>query len=304
MNWVPLTPQTFALGESPFWHPHEQMLYWVDIPGKQVLRANIYMGTVQAWDMPSEPGCIAPAHSGGLVIALRHGRFRAREWEGELEPVATLPYDRATVRANDGKCDARGRFWVGTIDETKSNRAAALYSLDCRNGEAVMECKVDNVLTANGLAWSPDGKTLYWADTPSHAVRAWDFDLASTSMASERVFLQRNPKPGGWTFDQQAGYGGRPDGAAVDVQGNYFVAMYEGACLCQFAPDGTLLAEIPTPVMCPTMPCFGGEDLRTLYITSARQGRSKAELEALPESGCVFSVRVEVPGLPVNFFVD
>ena len=80
--------------------------------------------------------------------------------------------------------------------------------------------------------------------------------------------------------------------------------MYEGACLCQFAPDGTLLAEIPTPVMCPTMPCFGGEDLRTLYITSARQGRSKAELEALPESGCVFSVRVEVPGLPVNFFVD
>ena len=276
MSWQALTPATYELGESPFWHPREQMLYWVDIPGKKVLRANVYMGTVEAWDMPSEPGCIAPAQSGGLVIALRHGVFRAREWGGMLEHLVTLEYDVNHVRANDGKCDALGRFWVGTIDEPKASRAAKLYSIDCRNGRIPeVTCQADNALTANGLAWSPDGSTLYWADTPSHVVHAWDYDFQ-----------------------------GRPDGAAVDVHGNYYAAMFEGRLICKFAPDGTLLREIPTPAQCPTMPCFGGEDFKTLYITTARHGRGAAELAAFPQSGGVFSMRVDTPGLPVNFFID
>jgi sugar lactone lactonase YvrE len=279
------------------------MLYWVDIPGKQLLRANIYMGTVQAWDMPSEPGCIAPAASGGLVVALRNGVFRASKWGGALEHIATLPYDTAVVRANDGKCDPAGRFWVGTIDETKKNHAAELFSIDCRHGAPVIERKAGSALTANGLAWSPDARTLYWADTSSHVVHAWDYDLISNAMTAHRIHLQLPVKPADWTF-AQGGYGGRPDGAAVDVDGNYFVAMYEGARICKFAPDGTLLAEFPTPAQCPTMPCFGGEDLRTLYVTSGRHGRSAAELERYPQSGCVFSMRVEVPGLPVNFFAE
>ena len=102
----------------------------------------------------------------------------------------------------------------------------------------------------------------------------------------------------------QPGYGGRPDGAAVDVQGNYFVAMFEGRRLLKLAPTGELLAEIPTPVQCPTMPCFGGDDGQTLYLTTARHQRSVQELADLPLSGCVFSMRVNVPGLPVNFFRD
>jgi len=303
VSWQALTAQTCALGESPFWHPHEQMLYWVDIPGRQLLRANIYMGTVQAWDMPSEPGCIAPAANGGLVVALRDGVFRAREWGGALERITTLPYDTAVVRANDGKCDPAGRFWVGTIDEAKKAHAAQLFSIDCRQGAPVVECKAGNALTANGLAWSPDAQTLYWADTSSHVVHAWDYDLASNAMTAHRVHLTFTPKPEGWSVGQ-GGYGGRPDGAAVDVDGNYFVAMYEGARICQFAPDGTLLAEFPTPAQCPTMPCLGGEDLRTLYVTTGRHGRSAAELEQYPQSGCVFSMRVDTPGLPVNFFAE
>jgi len=308
VNWQNVTTQPCELGESPFWQPQEQMLYWVDVAGQQILRANIYMGTVESWDMPSEPGCIAPARNGGLVIALRHGVFRARAWGGPLQHIATLDYDPAQQRANDGKCDALGRFWIGTLDETKVARNAALYSLDCRAGRTpLIERKVDHASTANGLAWSPDGRTLYWADTPSHVVHAWDFEVNANAMTAQRTLAQFEPKPADWQFDQarkHTSYRGRPDGAAVDVQGNYYVAMFEGGRVCKFSPAGALLAEFATPAQCPTMPCFGGEDLQTLYLTSARHHRSAAELKAFPLSGCVFSMRVEVPGLPVNFFAD
>lgn len=300
-GWQRLVDAHYALGESPFWHPQENMLYWVDIPGKQILRANVYMGTAQAWDMPSEPGCIAPAKEGGLVVALRHGVFRARIWGGTLEPLVILPYDTATVRANDGKCDALGRFWVGTIDEPKAGHRAELFSIDCRSTAARVQRQAGDALTANGLAWSPQGTTLYWTDTPNHVVHAWDYDPASNAMTGHRRHLQFAQKPAAWTFEDTA-YRGRPDGAAVDVEGNYWVAMFEGRRLCCFAPDGSLLREIATPAQCPTMPCFGGEDLRTLYLTTARHGRSAAELAVFPDSGAVFYMRVETPGLVVNSF--
>lgn len=299
--WQTLGSAHYALGESPFWHPREQMLYWVDIAGKQLLRANIYMGSVEAWDMPSEPGCIAPAASGGLVIALRHGVFRARQWGAELVRIATLPYDTASVRANDGKCDALGRFWVGTIDEPKAGLAAALFSIDCRAGSAVVQRQAADALTANGLAWNPQGTCLYWADTPHHVVHAWDFDMDANQLSAHRTHLHFDAKPVGWTFADR-NYQGRPDGAAVDALGNYWVAMFEGRRICQFAPDGQLLQTLATPVQCPTMPCFGGEDFKTLCLTSARHGRSAAELAQFPDSGAVFFTRVQTPGLPVNYF--
>ncbi len=313
--WQAVSPHVCALGESPFWHPHEQMLYWLDIAGQQILRANIYMGTVEAWDMPSEPGCMAPAASGGLVLALRHGVFRAHAWGGPLTLLTRLDYDPATLRANDGKCDALGRFWVGTIDETRSHQNAALYCIDARPTSPTrtprVDCKISpraGMTTANGLAWSPDNRTLYWADTPSHTVWAWDFDLPSAAMTAQRVLARFDPKPAGWQPDPQmknnGGYRGRPDGAAVDVQGNYWVALFEGQRVCQFAPNGTLLAEFTVPLQCPTMPCFGGEDFKTLYLTSARHHRSAAELTAFVHTGQVLSVRVATAGLPVHFFAD
>ncbi len=313
MDWQTVSPDTFQLGESPFWHPQEQTLYWVDIPGKKVCRANVYMGTVDRWDMPTEPGCIAPARTGGLVIALRNGVFRARDWRGSLELITTLPYDAATVRANDGKCDALGRLWVGTIDEPKASLAGALFSIDCREGREgrtpIVTQHAGNALTGNGLAWSPDGRTTYWSDTPNHIVHAWDFDVQANALSAHRTFQQLPPKPADWHWDAPRtnglpAYRGRPDGAAVDVQGNYYAAMFEGQRICKFAPDGRLLAEIPVPALCPTMPCLGGEDGKTLFVTTARYNRSAAELAAYPQSGCVFSTQVDVPGLPVNFFTD
>jgi sugar lactone lactonase YvrE len=210
------------------------------------------------------------------------------------------------VRANDGKCDALGRFWVGTIDEPKARRGAELFSIDCRaggTGNALVQRQAGDALTANGLAWSPDNKTIFWADTPSHVLHAWDFDLSGNHLSHQRTHLQFAAKPSDWTFADRS-YRGRPDGAAVDVDGNYWVCMFEGRRVCCFAPDGQLLQELETPAQCPTMPCFGGEDLQTLYLTSARHGRSAPELAQFPDSGAVFFTRVQRPGLPVNFFAD
>lgn len=308
MSWATAVAQPSELGESPFWHPGEQLLYWVDIAGKKIKRSNVFMGTVESWAMAAphelEPGCIAPARSGGLVVALRDGIYRARTWGGALEKLADAAHDPRTTRFNDGKCDPLGRFWAGTIYEPRDAREAALYCLDGRAGHTPALVRMAGDATVgNGLAWSADSRTLYWADTTGHVIRAWDWDAAGNTLARQRVFRQFPPKPTGWQAGMP-GYGGRPDGAAVDSQGNYWVAMYEGGRVLKLSPGGELLADIPTPVVCPTMVCFGGDDLQTLYLTTARHGRPAAELEVLPQSGCVFSMRVDVPGLPVHFFAD
>lgn len=314
MTWQTVVSQPDELGESPFWHPDEQMLYWVDIPGKQIRRLNVFMGTVQSWTMPSEPGCIAPARTEalggdvtGLVIALRDGIYRAHEWGGDLLCLAKAEHDSITTRFNDGKADPAGRFWAGSMYEPRSAALAKLYALDGRSGKVpALEVKAGNATVANGLAWSPDASTLYWTDTASHTIRAWDWNADSNVMTSERVFKIFPGKPAGWQPGEAGDdtYGGRPDGAAVDVQGNYWVAMFEGGRVLQIGPTGDVLADVAVPARCPTMPCFGGDDFKTLYLTTARKGRPAAELAEYPDSGCVFSMQVDVPGLPVNFFMD
>ncbi len=314
--WNTLQDSRCELGESPFWHPLEQALYWIDIPGRAVLRTrgDIAASTVERWPLPQEPGCMAPARSGGLVIALRDGIYRAREWGGALTLLAPADYDTRTTRFNDGKCDPLGRFWAGTLYEPKDQRSATLYCLDPRSTAApLLVAKANVAVTGNGLAFVPARDApgeppapgaLYWADTQAPAVRAWDWNAQSNALTAERVFRQFAPKPSGWTFESGVPYLGRPDGATLDVDGNYWVAMFEGAQLLCFSPGGQQLAALPTPVQCPTMPCFGGEDLRTLFVTSARRGRPAAELVRLPASGYVVSTGVEMAGRPVDFFED
>ena len=304
MIWHAVTQEPDQLGESPFWHPEERLLYWVDIPGLKILRADVSTGSKESWAMPSEPGCIAPAAGGGLVIALRDGIYRAHRWGGELRLLQRFAYDSSTTRFNDGRADTLGRFWAGTLFEPRTAPNAELYALDCRDGRVPeLRRMAGHATVANGLAWSPDNRTVYWADTPQHAIRAWNWDAAENTMGNARVFHQFAAKPDHWHSGMQ-GYGGRPDGAAVDAHGNYYAAMFEGRRLAKLSPAGELLAAIPTPVQCPTMPCFGGDDLRTLYITTACHNRPAEELASMPLSGCIFSTRVDVPGLPVNFFRD
>ncbi len=305
--WTVAVPQPDRLGESPFWHPAEQLLYWVDVPAMQVRRCDTRGGQVDSWQMPSEPGCIAPAQSGGLVIALRDGIYRAHAWRDPLVCIAHFKHDPKTTRFNDGKADPLGRFWAGTIYEPRDARKAQLYSIDCRpdngnGGKPLIEVKAGDAITANGLAWSPDRKTVYWTDTPSHAIQAWDWDAQSNAMSRHRIFKQFSGKPGGWQ-PGDGGYGGRPDGAAVDEAGNYWCAMYEGGRVLQISPEGEVLQDIAVPAMCPTMPCFGGSDLKTLFVTTARDKRPEKELERFPASGCVLEMRVGEAGLATNCFL-
>lgn len=307
-DWQLAAARPDQLGESPFWHPRERMLYWIDIPAMQIRRSDGLGGAVESWPMTQEPGCIAPAESGGLVIALRDGIYRARRWGGELSLIARFNYDLRTTRFNDGKADPAGRMWAGTLYEPRDARKAELFSVDCRpgsgrDGQPLIELKAQNAVIANGLAWSADNRTVYWADTAHHVIQAWDWNIVSNGMRHHRVFQQFPDKPAGWQ-PGDPGYGGRPDGANVDAQGNYWCAMFEGGRLLQLSPAGELLQDIPVPARCPTMPCFGGDDLKTVYVTTARHKRPTAELAQYPNSGCVFSTRVDVAGLPVNFFID
>jgi sugar lactone lactonase YvrE len=222
-----------------------------------------------------------------------------------LTAMVRVGHDTRTMRFNDGKCDAWGRFWAGTLNEAKDRPNAALYCLDARGaGAPALTQMANEATTANGLAFSPDATTLYWADTAAHRVDAWDWAGKANTLSRPRVFHQFAAKPEGWTPESPLRYEGRPDGATIDADGHYWVAMFEGGQLLRFAPSGEQVAALPTPVQCPTMPCFGGDDLRTLFVTTARRGRPMPELEQRPASGHVLSLRVGTPGLPVQFFED
>jgi len=289
---TPLPVAPSLLGESPLWHPVEQVLYWVDIPGRQLNRYDPASGRHAEWAIDSEPGCCAALLGGGLLLAARDGLWRFDTTRGERTRLAAPPYDPAGQRFNDGKPDAQGRFWVGTLDDQRAPRAA-LY----RYAGGQLDPVAEGISVSNGLAFSPDGRTLYWADTKAHAVYAFDVDGSDGSLSRRRTFRQFPLRGDGQPL---AEYGGRPDGAAVDAEGAYWVAMFEGQRLLRLAPDGRLLAELPLPVRCPTMPCFGGHDLKTLYITTARDKRPGEELAAQPLAGCVLQLRVDVPGLPAH----
>jgi sugar lactone lactonase YvrE len=295
MQWTHLPlAEPCLLGESPFWQPDEAALYWCDIPGKALHRWHPETSAHRVWALESEPGCCAPLPGGDILLAMRDGLFRFDPKLGQRKRLAAPPYDAKRERFNDGKADPQGRLWVGTIYEPRDAPKAALY----RWGAGKLQRMAGDITVSNGLAFSPDGRTMLWSDTFAHCIFALDFDGAEGSLSRRRVFAEFPQKVPGQDLAQ---YGGRPDGAAMDAEGACWVAMFEGQRLLRLAPDGKVLQTLELPVRCPTMPCFGGPDLRTLYVTTARSNRPADELAAQPLAGCVLSTRVEVPGLPVNF---
>jgi sugar lactone lactonase YvrE len=281
-----------VLGESPLWHPREQVLYWCDIPGHRLQRYNPVTGDLRHWQFDTDVASIAPLLEGGLIMAMRDGLWRMDLSSGERERLHKPPYDPASERFNDGKCDPQGRFWVGTIHEPREPKAA-LYRF---SGGELERC-ADGVTTSNGLAWSPDGRTLYWSDTKAHTIYAFDFEASTGAISGKRVFATFPVKQPGQDLDT---YMGRPDGASVDAEGCYWVAMFEGQRLLRLSPQGEVLRTVRLPVRCATMPTFGGADLKTIYITTARENRPAQELAVQPYAGCVLQLRVDVPGLPAN----
>jgi sugar lactone lactonase YvrE len=280
------------LGEGPVWHHEQQALWYCDIPARRMHRFHPASGTIAHWEFHSDVGSFAPTRDGAFVVALRDGIWHFDPASDARRQLAVAPYDMTEERFNDGKSDSAGRFWVGSIDEPRRPGRAGLWCF----GDGILERRQSGITISNGLAWSPDARTMYWADTAAHTVWAFDFEPLRGAMTGRRVFAQFAPKP----EKGLAGYGGRPDGAAVDAEGCYWVAMYEGARVLRLAPTGELLTEVRIPARCPTMPCFGDVDLKTVYVTSASLDRPADERELFPHAGCVFSFRVDVPGLPTR----
>jgi sugar lactone lactonase YvrE len=288
-----------ALAECPLWSVREQKLYWVDISGRTINRFDPATGENARWPMPCEPGCIALAASGGLVAALRDGFYRFYPADGRLEKIADAPYDTTTMRFNDGRCDAAGRFWAGAMFEPRTAEAASVYCLErglVRRGWGPEE--KFGVKVSNGLAFSVDGRHVFQSDTPNHVVFQFAFDVKTGTIGTRREFARRPDN----RID--ADYGGRPDGAAIDSEGNYWSAQYEGRRVLRYSPQGEITGVIHVPSKRVTMVAFGGADLRTLYITTAREGAAESELAAEPHAGGIFGCELEVAGRAEPLYVD
>jgi sugar lactone lactonase YvrE len=234
---------------------------------------------------------------GSLLLALRTGIVHFNPADGAVTPLVNAPYDISVERFNDGKVDAMGRFWVGTIYEPRQPPLARVYRLSTGRGPARLETVADGVTVSNGLAFSPDGRTVYRSDTTSHRIWRAELSAPNGEIGAWDLMAAFQPRREGQALSD---YGGRPDGAAVDREGCYWVAMFEGQRLVRLSPKGEVLQSVDLPVRCPTMPCFGGDDLRTLYVTTAREKRPEEELRDQPWAGCVLQARVEVPGMPLH----
>jgi len=275
------------VGESAIWHEVESALYWVDIEGLTVNRLHAASGKFTSWKMGSNPSALAIDDDNFLVVATRNGLLRLNTTDGVETPIVDAPYDTSKVRFNDGRVDPAGRFWIGTMYEPRDQPAAEMYVLE----RDALRCAWRGGMTnSNGLAWSLDGRTMYHADTTTHRIDCYDFDPATGEQSNARTILT-------FASDKKAAdYGGRPDGATMDSEGMYWVAMFEGGRVLRISPTGEILREIGLPVRCPTSLAFGGPDLRTLYITSASQGRSADEIAKYPHTGKVLALRVDVAG--------
>jgi sugar lactone lactonase YvrE len=260
------------------------LLIFVDITGRRLYRFDPDSNRVEHTNVDEDIGCVAVARGGGYVAGMRTGLWLLNEAGTKRRKLADNPEDHATSRFNDGRVDPVGRYLTGTLDEPKAGGRAGLYRYDSRGLAKVS----DGIMTSNGLAFSPDGRTLYFSDTPRFVVYRFDYDPQTGEADNRREFIRIEPT----ATDR-----GRPDGAAVDADGCYWTALYEGSRVARFDPTGQLMSTHVLPVRCPTMPAFGGADMKTLFVTTARDKNA-----APGAGGGVYCLRVDVPGIPNPLF--
>ncbi len=277
------------LGESPIWSPDEAALYWVDINNPTVHRLDPATGERRHWLIETEIGSIGLAGAGRLVAGLRTGAHYIDLETGSIEPICD-PEGEGRFnrnRMNDGKVDSAGRFWVGTMNDPGHRPVGTLYRIDRDGGASPL---VREIQVPNALCWSPDSSLMYFTDSYSREIWAFDFDLGAGAMENRRVFA---------TIGEDAGV---PDGATVDAEGFVWCAHMFGGRVSRFAPDGRLDRVIELPVPQVTSCAFGGENLDTLYITTASLRMDRAALAEQPLAGAVFAVDPGVRGLPEPVF--
>jgi len=269
-------------GEGPVWDGQAQCLWWTDIPGKRLHRLDPAKSEHRSFAMPGRVGCFALREAGGLVLAMEQGFANFEPETGVIENLAEPERGLPDHRFNDGRCDRSGRFLAGSMNMARSGPTGQLWRLDSQGAVTRL---AGGVTVANGLAFSPDGRTMYWADSPAETVFAFDYEPAAGALGRQRVWLEKGPAPG------------RPDGATVDADGCYWSARWAGGAVVRFTPDGRMDGMVRLPVSRVTMCAFGGPDLKTLYITTAREGMSPEELVREPLAGGLFAVRPGAQGL-------
>ena len=280
-----------ATGESPVWQAEENALYWVDIPAGRLHRWQLD-GRTDCWQADEMLACIARSEAGYWLGAQESGLFKLRpQVDGRLaaEKLVGVEHARPRMRFNDGRCDRQGRFWASSMPTAMGAEAVgALYRYDAQNPNdaSMLAPQLEDLVVPNGLAFSPDGSILYLSDShPSRQlIWAFDYDIDSGTPHNRRVFVDMNDHPG------------RPDGAAVDSHGCYWICAIDAGLVLRFTPQGKLDRALPVPVKKPTMCAFGGPRLDTLFVTSIRpQG---IDLADQPLAGGVFALNPGVQGLP------
>jgi sugar lactone lactonase YvrE len=284
-----------AVGESPVWVAQENALYWVDIPNGALQRWSADTGQVRAWKAPEMLACIARHQRGGWIAGMESGFFHLHpHTDGSLdaERLASVEHARPDMRLNDGRCDRQGRFWAGSMVLNMGLNApeGRLYRYGA-GATGTIEAQLDGFIVPNGLGFSPDGKTLYLSDSHPNVQLIWafDYDTDSGTPSNRRVFVDMN------------NHCGRPDGAAVDADGCYWICANDAGLVHRFTPDGRLDYSLPVPVKKPTMCAFGGSQMDTLFVASIRPGDDHD-----PQSlaGGVFALAPGVKGLPEPLFND
>jgi sugar lactone lactonase YvrE len=276
-----LTDVRALLGEGPVWDARVGRVVWVDIDGKTLHMTEPGSGLTQSFSMPERIGIAVPRDSGGFVAALEDG-FWWIDAEGDVDQLVAVDTRGGKLRFNDGACDPAGRFWAGTMAYTNAPGAGSLYRLDTN---LHLTRVLDDVTISNGIGWSPDGATMFYVDTPTGRIDAFDFDIATGEPSNRRPFVEIEGP-------------GRPDGLCVDVEGAVWVALWPGWSVRRYLADGTLDAVIPVPVAKVSSCVFGGFGLDHLYITTAQVDLTDEEHDAQPLAGSLFTTNPGVRGVP------
>ncbi len=276
------------LGEGPVWDVESARLWWVDIKAPALHRFDPRKNAADRWAAPEPVGALALRRGGGLLLALRSGFAFYDPDHGRMAHLASPEADQPGNRMNDGKCDAMGRFWAGTMDNAVQRPTGHLYRLD--PDHRVTAFPMGFVVT-NGMAWSGDGATLYFTDTVAGTIWAYAFDMAKGRPGERRLFAQVPEADG------------RPDGGCVDAEDHLWSCHWGGSRITRYRPDGEIDRVVELPVPQVTSCCFGGPGLDVLYVTTAHEGMSAQTRAAHPQSGHLFAVKgLGVRGRPMPRF--